>query len=87
MTNSIFIFFSCSLLLSLGFIQFIPSSFSDDFDDNQFEFEKVFDCNCVAFRLDDVQDYFLNEPQIKLVIYKHLYHSFTVNIVLDCMHF
>ncbi len=66
MKKIFFAIWSCSLLLSLGLIQVIPDSFADHSEDLPVA-EKVFDCECVAFRLDDVQDHFLNEPSKKLI--------------------
>src|SRR5437867_5245721 len=41
-------------------------------------------CNCVAFRLDDIQDYFLDQAQVKVVqLFREANASLTIGVIAN----
>ena len=76
---------SCTIVLisTLNYSQNI--SFGDDFlEDSSFSESKIFECNCIAFRLDDVQDYWLSQASIELIeTFKERELPFTIGVLAN----
>ena len=50
---------------------------------NEMEYDNpIVSCKCVAFRLDDIQDYFLNQPQMEVIkTFERKNVSLTVGVI------
>ncbi|HEV8387623.1 MAG TPA: polysaccharide deacetylase family protein [Nitrososphaera sp.] len=60
---------------------FLP--LSDAYGQNQeISQSQITSCNCVAFRLDDIQDYYLNQPQMRIIeTFEERNASLTVGVI------
>ncbi len=54
-------------IISEQFLELNPESESKEFDSLVENATEIISCNCVAFRLDDIQDYWLNDVQIEII--------------------